>query len=342
MKRTENQASQTTTAYYLRSSVLGGQIITELNTQGQKQKGYVFLGGQVLARQENNAVTWKHENPMTGSQGSSNTTGAYTPAAELEPMGVNVGFVDPYLNCCGGGGPSPEIPTLIGDGDNSGGCSLDGMSFDCTLAMILLGSGAAAPCPNNNCNSFHAYADGRSFYLPPGVSYVGDGFILNSFWTGGDSEKLSFDDLEFGPLFTGLAAFFTSGQPDKKKRQTTKVDTSAGEWLSESLLKILPGFDSGQEQRVRQTLDSIKESTRCAKAFAEAIGIEPAGLIAHGIVIGPAFLLGNPADNQQSGITEFGRSKYAGIRGSSYIQAVTLRNCLATRMKHSIHERASS
>jgi hypothetical protein len=45
-------------SYYLRSSVLGGRVITELSSQGQKVKGYVYAGGEVLARQENNQVTW--------------------------------------------------------------------------------------------------------------------------------------------------------------------------------------------------------------------------------------------------------------------------------------------
>ena len=37
--------------YYVRSSVLGGRVVTELNRQGQKQKGFVYLGGEVIAEQ---------------------------------------------------------------------------------------------------------------------------------------------------------------------------------------------------------------------------------------------------------------------------------------------------
>jgi hypothetical protein len=72
VKRSEiQQNTLTSLTYYLRSSVLGGKIITELNQSGQKQKGYVFAGGQLLASQQSNQVTWRHQNPVTGSSGIS-------------------------------------------------------------------------------------------------------------------------------------------------------------------------------------------------------------------------------------------------------------------------------
>ena len=88
---------------------------------------------------------------------------------------------------------------------------------------------------------------------------------------------------------------------------------------------LLPGFDSGQEWRIRQALDGIKTSTGCEEAFVQATGSKPSDLINQS-VIGAAFLLGNPDNNQMAGITEDARSKYSGIRGSSYTQAVTLHN----------------
>lgn len=73
---------------------------------------------------------------------------------------------------------------------------------------------------------------------------------------------------------------------------------------SEPLIRVLPGFDSGRENTLRQTLDSIRQSTKCAEAFARA-GLETvAGLITHGIVIGPATLLLDSYNNQQAGISE--------------------------------------
>src|SRR5205085_2169352 len=39
------------TTYYLRSSVLGGQVVAELDGGGGWQRGYVYMGGQMLAIQ---------------------------------------------------------------------------------------------------------------------------------------------------------------------------------------------------------------------------------------------------------------------------------------------------
>jgi hypothetical protein len=45
VKRTETQFGSPTLTYYVRSSALGGKVITELDQSGQKQKSYVFAGG---------------------------------------------------------------------------------------------------------------------------------------------------------------------------------------------------------------------------------------------------------------------------------------------------------
>lgn len=39
----------TKTTYYLRSSVLGGQTVTEYDATGARQKSYSYLGGEVLS-----------------------------------------------------------------------------------------------------------------------------------------------------------------------------------------------------------------------------------------------------------------------------------------------------
>lgn len=53
-----------TPTYYLRSTVLGGQIVTELNSSGSMTRGFVYLGSQLLATQQNNQVSWIHEDPV--------------------------------------------------------------------------------------------------------------------------------------------------------------------------------------------------------------------------------------------------------------------------------------
>jgi len=134
IKREETRQGATTIGYRLRSTVLGGRVVTELNASGQKQKTYVYLGGERLAEQEGGSVTWKHSNPVTGSEGSSYASGLYSPEKELDPMLVDVGFVDPYLYW---EEPQPDRLQLLG-GNSNGQCIVEGMSWDCMSAYRLM------------------------------------------------------------------------------------------------------------------------------------------------------------------------------------------------------------
>lgn len=93
-----------------------GRVVTELNANGQKLKTYVYLGEERLAEQGGGSVTGNHANPLTGSQGSSYASGLYVPEKELDPMLVDVGFQDPYV---------------------------EGMSWDCMSAYRLVDLGHA-------------------------------------------------------------------------------------------------------------------------------------------------------------------------------------------------------
>lgn len=74
-----------TTTYYLRSSVLGGQVIAEFSNS--MSRGYVYLGSQMLAIQQNNHVSWVHQDPVTKSQRVTNSTGTMTSIIDLDPWG---------------------------------------------------------------------------------------------------------------------------------------------------------------------------------------------------------------------------------------------------------------
>jgi RHS repeat-associated protein len=82
-KKVENGA----TTYYLRSSVLGGQVISELSSSGALQRGYVYLGSQMLAIQQSNQVSWVHQDPVTKSQRITNSSGTITSTIDLDPWG---------------------------------------------------------------------------------------------------------------------------------------------------------------------------------------------------------------------------------------------------------------
>lgn len=76
-----------TTTFYLRSSLLGGQIISELGSGGSLQRGYVYFGNQLLAIQQNNQVSWVHQDPVTKSQRMTNSSGTITSTIDLDPWG---------------------------------------------------------------------------------------------------------------------------------------------------------------------------------------------------------------------------------------------------------------
>jgi RHS repeat-associated protein len=79
------------TTLYLRSTVLGGQVVAELNGSGTFTRGYVYLGGQLLAVQQSGAVNWVHEDPITKSKRVTNSSGSLVSAIELDPWGADAG-----------------------------------------------------------------------------------------------------------------------------------------------------------------------------------------------------------------------------------------------------------
>ena len=83
VKKVENG----TTTYYLRSEVLGGQIVAELNGSGAATRGFIYLGGQLLAVQQNNQVSWVHQDPVTKSKRVTDGSGNVVSTIELDPWG---------------------------------------------------------------------------------------------------------------------------------------------------------------------------------------------------------------------------------------------------------------
>ena len=91
VKRTEDG---TYPALYLRSSVLGAQVIAEIdyvNGTWQWQRGYVYSGSQLLAVQQG-GVFFVHEDPVTKSKRVTSTSGAVQSAVEIDPFGADTSF----------------------------------------------------------------------------------------------------------------------------------------------------------------------------------------------------------------------------------------------------------
>jgi murein DD-endopeptidase MepM/ murein hydrolase activator NlpD len=107
VKTVETEGPSSTTTYYVGSSVLEGQVLTELNSSGAKQRTFVYSGSRVLAWQESPfgspRVMWEHRDPtnasfrMSDSNASLSTGTDQEQAAELDPLGADSGTSNNYL-----------------------------------------------------------------------------------------------------------------------------------------------------------------------------------------------------------------------------------------------------
>jgi YD repeat-containing protein len=188
-KRVENRPGLTSaiTTYYVRSSLLVGQVVTELITTGFRagtHNTHLYVNGSQLALYDSwlNVVIGKLSNPVTGSGWQ-----------ELDPLGGYVGFADPFVQ-----NPNTTYDSLhpnealyLEDGnpfDPGGGCTLDGLPVSCGWAAGRAASGAAVEAPLRDAIPvwfkgeltlafFQAFADGYAGYVPGNARYAGEGHI---------------------------------------------------------------------------------------------------------------------------------------------------------------------
>lgn len=158
----------THTTHLVRSSVLGGKVISEIGTETNRT--FVYLGSSVLAVQNRNSqtVTWEERDPgsasvrMTLSNGNVSAEGN----AELDPLGSDAGLSAPPT-------PSPatywKITVFPGFGNsiNNLTCVMDGMPTPCSEAGRAMNTGSADWCPENNCGPRHVIdPNGREHLVP--------------------------------------------------------------------------------------------------------------------------------------------------------------------------------
>jgi hypothetical protein len=140
------------------SAALGGAKLVELNTNGEKVKGYVYGGGVLLAKQEvfpssgGSGVKWRHANPGSASWAETDA-GRAVGRQEMDPLGAEVGTHDPYLILVD---PSysdvhSDSPMFVDGGDPfhlSDGCgTIDGMPASCSEVGERTGNGTAVADP---------------------------------------------------------------------------------------------------------------------------------------------------------------------------------------------------
>ena len=236
--------------YFLHSTVLGGRTTTLLLPNGDRAKGYVYAGGQVLAQQiigdggqVPDHVAWNQRDPA----GTVEWGGGLV---ELDPLGADVGLEDPYTLNPDFTGPESGGYLLTGSYGNptnpQGGCTLNGIRADCSFAMEMEFEGGAVrvgrdgmmrvsydPSGHAFFEYFTAYADGHRGYMPSDARYVGNGNTetpwqaeLNGFLRNHNQ----------APQYGGLPS-----SPNALLPQDTKVDPqSAGGSLGNPFKSLTP------------------------------------------------------------------------------------------------------
>jgi hypothetical protein len=153
--------------YYIRSSLLGNEVVTEVNKTGRKQKTIIRAGGSELATQRlyhgsNNTVyervLFKHSD-LSGASvrstaelgGEWTDDGTENAPAELDALGGNVGFSTPYFEITQF--PNPDLqnwdylynesPMYVNGQVVK--ATIDGMSVPLSLALHRLNNGSAIP-----------------------------------------------------------------------------------------------------------------------------------------------------------------------------------------------------
>lgn len=146
------QENLATKSFTVRSSVLGGKVLTRLDNSGNKSSTVFDVDGLLTAVQSvspyGSSVRWTHIDPL-GLSEAGDTKSVFDPMGNYivwqhAPTYPPPGAYPPIAASFGGLGPS------FGYAINSA-CILDGIPTDCSLALNMLQHGSAEQCPNNYC-----------------------------------------------------------------------------------------------------------------------------------------------------------------------------------------------
>ncbi len=164
---------------YLRSTVLGGVALAEIDEAGHKRKGCVYAGGEKLAEDNTqygtHDITWRLMDSARGGWIETGTT-PYVQRRELDPLGADIGTQDPYAF-----NPTPTYTDMMGSDplysergnpfDMAGGCAVDGMPASCSEVRDRMEDGSVA--------AEYLFYDGQSWHREwGGIKSLGVGLFL--------------------------------------------------------------------------------------------------------------------------------------------------------------------
>jgi YD repeat-containing protein len=156
LKRHADEEGQWVTdenVYFVVSTLLSGAVLSEVSATGAKVRTFVYAGAETVALQQMGEtgpeVYWRHLDPNGISSRTTNSagqwTGAWSGAAELDPLGADTGTFKPLT------WPPPAssaklVPYRQMPDINSvtGGCTLDYVPIPCEIFQSLNASGSVA------------------------------------------------------------------------------------------------------------------------------------------------------------------------------------------------------
>jgi RHS repeat-associated protein len=87
------KADYNVTTFYLRSSILGGQVVSEFDANGNWQRGYVSGGNEMIAIQSNSeGIRWVHADPITKKQRLTDSAGVTQSSIDVDPWGAETAW----------------------------------------------------------------------------------------------------------------------------------------------------------------------------------------------------------------------------------------------------------
>ena len=235
--------------YEIRSSVFGGQVLTEINPQGTKNFTYDYANGQQVGKGD-----WEIPSPINSGRFKIGAGSVIWRDKEFTPIGDNVATENPYLN---GGDPTGNYPSY-GD-PSSFKCAWDFVTIDCaSLSKFYISK--------NTFNAVHLIIKARTpitkAELVPGGDHLGK-VTPGSAGPGGETSTVEiliepdfFREIEaFGAMETAIerpTTMYAPSQPNPSRQNpflNQNQDCSIEVRFRASLSPGTPRFDAGPNHR---------------------------------------------------------------------------------------------
>ena len=288
-----------TTTYYIRSSILGGEVVTDVDSTGKKVTTNIYAGGSKIASHNewtyNNTVYqtvyYNYTDPSgltTRSTTQSGVTlegqGFVGEPIEADPFGGNVGAVTPYVaNPDPDPTPNEDFPTFEVGNYEWGAVNGQRVTYNVDGLWVMFPIGLTMQnnpnlqCQDNNCNprAIHvtnSEGDTRTILSTPFMAFTNgvSGFFYN-IWMGLGSPQTQADLIATATNLSrqGLTV---ANLIDANLIDTTQPFPGAYAWDEPNYVHLMDEY--GVRNKIKDVINYALNRPECTKAF-EAAGVIP-------------------------------------------------------------------